>query len=309
MKTPIRTRFLTIVGLALLGLGSSSFLDAADPAAAPKDPKSLGAELGFDENTDIVISEGSVRVGDLKLPATLGNVVDALRIRYPKANIAIAPGLSDARITDLKLHVENLRDEIQAIRVASADAFDWSGPGSLEPNRGAVDPATGLPLPGTDPNKGLYVLREPARNPGTEQVVEAFNIGSYLDWIKSQNESKDTGPTQEEIAKNLDRIQDIIMETISAVQPKSTPLPHFRFHQSANIFIVIGTQQGVEIARKIITALPGTGTSEQRSPGFGAGGASGAAPLPEAFVRRYGLNPPAAGVKPAPAPAPKPPKN
>ena len=309
MKTPFRPRFLILLTLALLGFGPFASLSAREPAAVEKAAKARGAELGFDENTDIVISEGSVRVGSLKLPSTLGNVVDALRIRYPKANIAIAPGLSDTVVTDLKLHVENLRDEMEAIRVASGDAFDWSRPGSAETTPGAIDPTTGLPVaqPGADDNTGLYVLREPARNSGRDQVVEAFNIGSYLDWIKNQNESKDSGPATDEIlAKNLAQIQEIIMETISTVQPKNTPLPHFRFHRSANLFVVIGTYQGVEIARKIINSLPGNSPSGERSSGCGGGGGgSGTDP----FGRRYGIAPLPPGGKPAPGPSPQPQKN
>src|SRR5258708_4486226 len=69
---------------------------------------------------DLEVKEGAVVSGGThvkKATASLANVIDAVRDRYPEANIVIAPGLANISISDLKLRTSSISEELEAIRV------------------------------------------------------------------------------------------------------------------------------------------------------------------------------------------------
>ena len=152
---------------------------AENKPPSPAGPTQSGYDLEIQDGQ--LVSSGNER----GLEATLGNVVDALRDRYTKANLVVAPGLAKMKIADLKLRAGNLAEELEALRVASGLKFEWVGAGSAGPNIApgagaqAVDPTTGqlIAIPTTETNAGLFVLREPTPTPETSRTVEAFNIG------------------------------------------------------------------------------------------------------------------------------------
>lgn len=214
---------------------------------------------------DLVIAEGQLVNGPKgTVEATLANVADALREIHPGANLVLSPGLSKVRLADLKLRGSKLPDELEALRIASGEKFDWVGPGSPGPNMAspsAIDPATGLPQAGADPNVGLFILREPMPTPQTHRMVEAFNLDPYLEWLRSKQDPK--GPAQsgrdDQIQKSLEDIQTIVIETIDKLRQdraSSGDMPNFQFHRGANLLIVIGTTEAVDVARRIVMALP-----------------------------------------------------
>src|SRR5678815_4325392 len=91
---------------------------------------------------DLEVKEGVVTTGGphARTPtATLANVIDAARERYPDVNIVIAPGLANISVSDLKLRTSSISEELEAIRVASGGKFEWSG----GPGNNAIDPTTG----------------------------------------------------------------------------------------------------------------------------------------------------------------------
>jgi hypothetical protein len=214
---------------------------------------------------DLVIADGQLVNGPKgTVDATLGNVVNALLQMHPVANIVLSPGLSTVRVSDLKLRTSRLQEELEAIRVASGSKFDWTGPGSPAPNVASpsvIDPSTGLPTGGGDPNTGLFVLREPMPTPETHRMVEAFNLEPYLEWLRSKQEPKASPEERErQIQKSLSEIQLIVMETIDKLKQgqssSADDAPSFQFHRGANLMIVIGTNEAVDVARRIVMALP-----------------------------------------------------
>lgn len=258
--------------------------------------------------------------------ATLGNVVDALRDRYTKANLVVAPGLAKLKISDLKLRAGNLAEELEAVRVASGLKFEWMGAGSAGPNLApgvgaqAVDPTTGqlVAMPTTEANSGLFVLREPTPTPETSRTVEAFNIGPYLQWLREQQDPKAAPDRREqEVAKSLDELEKIVAVTLESLkQGSSVEMPSFRFHRGANLLIVTGTRDAVEVARKVVNALPGQGGLAVGE--TGASDPLGGSGMSPEFARRYGLrvppglNPELANryglLAPTAPPAPAPPR-
>ncbi len=281
---------------------------------------------------DLEIKDGDVVSGGphaRKATASLANVVDTVRDRYPDANIVIAPGLGNMSISDLKLRTSSISEELEAIRVASGGKFEWSGA------PGHIDPATGLPT-GSSNNKGLFTLREPTA-PENQRTVEAFNIGGYLQSAREDEEDSTPGnPDQPRYKKKskefrdrrademLQQLEKIIAETISELHPNTAEWPKFQFHRGANLLVIIGSRDALDVARKVVSALPGlahlpepqVSTSEnerfrkryglipQNAPGQGQTIGRNPAEIDE-FRKRYGLDRPP-GSEPAAAPAQKP---
>src|SRR5438552_343603 len=211
---------------------------------------------------DLEVKEGFVVSGGphaRKATASLANVIDAMRDRYPEANIVIAPGLANISISDLKLRTSSISEELEAIRVASGAKFEWSGgPGNV-----AVDPTTGLPIVSGSNNKGLFTLREPTA-PENQRVVEAFNIGPYLQSVRENEEDstpdKPGHPSDKKESKEfrdrranemIEQLKMIIHDTISALHPDTGEQPKFQFHRGANLLVIIGSRDAVDVARKV----------------------------------------------------------
>src|SRR5882724_4483205 len=186
---------------------------------------------------DLEIKDGDVVSGGphaRKATASLANVIDAVRDRYPNANIVIAPGLANISISDLKLRTSSIFEELEAIRVASGGKFEWSGaPGHL-------DPRLGLPAGSNENDKGLFTLREPTA-PENQRTVEAFNIGGYLQSAREDEEDSTPGnPDQPRYKKKskefrdrrademLQQLEKIIAETISELHPNTAEWPKFQ---------------------------------------------------------------------------------
>ncbi len=252
------------------------------PPSATTDTKAAGYDLEIEEGQ--LIRPGG-RVG-----ATLATVVDSLRDRYAEANIIIAPGLEKLKVADLKLRAGRLGEELEAVRVASGDKFEVQGP--VAPNL-LMDPNTGLPLGGgVKLNAGLFVLREPRPTPETRRIVEALNIRPYLDWLQSKGPGLLDQHRDEDNA--MSNIVQIISDTLRSFKGENDTVeqPSFQFHRGATMLVVIGSIESVEIARKIVNALPGMSSvaEESRARYYGLESPRNpAAAAQEAFRRRYGL--------------------
>src|ERR1041385_3739402 len=168
-----RSLIRLVLILAMLFLVLAAFAQNKSAGQQRHEPDSFDARS---QKYDLEVKEGVIISGSANSKSTsasLANVIDAVRNRYPDANIAISPGLGNIPVSDLKLRTSSLPEELEAIRVASGGKFEWSG-GSAQ-----IDPATGLPNGSPSSNKGLFTLREPTA-PENQRVVEAFNIGPYL---------------------------------------------------------------------------------------------------------------------------------
>ncbi|MGA2867513.1 MAG: hypothetical protein ABSF95_23825 [Verrucomicrobiota bacterium] len=253
-----------------------------------------------------------------KTEATLANVVDTFRDLWPEANIVLAPELAKLKVADLKLRsVGQLPEALEALRVASGYRFEWRQ--GWPTGAAAIDPATGLPV--TAGESALYVLDlglGSQGNPGerARRSVEVFNLSGYLQHLGKKDEK--------EVGDSLHQIEMIVFKTLVNVArlnednlPENELLPDFQFHPGASLLIVIGSPDALDVARKIVTALPGVFPAE--APRYGS---ALAPPTPEearreearraaaaeALARRYGLRSrpmvePAPAAPPLPAPA------
>lgn len=251
-------RLFRIICLAVLVGFPLSAARAADKPRAAKAP-ALADPSTFDlwiEN-DVFLWMGK------ELPPTLGNIVDALRENHNgQANFVLAPGLGKLKIADVKLRGGNLADQLEALRVASGEKFEWvANPKTPDPF-GAPD--SGF-VSGSSASS-LYVLREPTPTVNSERTVEAFNLSGYLQWLASKQDQKEAEASRmNAIQTSLKVIQDIAAETIAVYQQgrsDSAELPHFQFHRGANLLIVIGTRETVDIVQRIINALPGQNSNQ-----------------------------------------------
>ncbi len=276
-------------GLALLLASAGNWSLAQDtkrPAAAPEKPKESSPRSG--QLWELDIAEGNLwRHDGTTVPATLGRVVGYLRDKYP-ANVVLAPGVGELQVGDVKLASFKWETALEALRVASGDAFVWTRQGAGQAPS-VVDPTTGLPV---QSDEDLFVLTPNQEGPlsRSKRVVEVFNMSGY---VRGQNPEK--------VDDNLGRIINAVRETLQDLHegiPTASAGPRFKYHDGSSLLIVIGSPEEVEVARKIVLALPDTSTSKE--PGVPSG-------ANDAFRRRYGLSPmptppPANNVPAAPAP-------
>jgi hypothetical protein len=258
MKFLHRKHLATSILLALLSsiIPGQSQTSNSRPTATP-------AATGSSAHPyDLEINNGFLVRGAEKVEATLANVIDNVRQRYPEANIAMSPGMARIKVSDLKLRTLGLAQELEAIRVASGEKFSAT-------NLGA-DPHS------SKPNQGLFTLRE-TTTPDRERMVEAFNIGPYLRNEAAEQQSEDA------IRKRVREVEEMIVMTLRALHDSDAEKLQFQFHPGASLFVAIGSSQDVGVARKIISALPGQPVIEPRSQ-FGSSAEN------EAFRRRYGLD-------------------
>jgi hypothetical protein len=251
----------------------------------------LGAQV-----CDLNIKQGALTLKGKEATASLGNITDLLRETCPGVNFALAPEVGAMVITDLKLRAAEVEDTLEALRVASGSRFRWI------PSRqgGTIDPTTGMPLaglPARSPNSGLYIL-ESVDTAAPKRAVEVFNLKSYLQQEGCGN--------QEEIDKALQQLKEVIADTFAAVQDQNaaeTTAPTFRFHNGANLLVVIGDQASLDVARKVLTALPGVTRPDKATPPSGMEAMHQDAR--EVMRKRYGLAPGAPEPSPAPAATPR----
>jgi hypothetical protein len=262
----------------------------APPGTMANNPASSGYNLE--------VVDGKLILPAGKVEATLGNVIDALRDQYTEANLVLAPGLAKLKVADLKLRAGRLMDELEGLRVATGGKFEIQGPNNPGPVQ--VDPTTGLPIGGTTSNGGLFVLRDPRPTRPTERAVEAFNIGPYIDWLRHND-----GQKRDTEDQALNQIGKIIQDSIEDFKADSgdADRPTWKYHPGATLLVVIGNIESVEIARKIVNALPGmSAIAANARAGYGLGYSQNAAE--DAFRARYGLAP---AASPSGQPANSPP--
>lgn len=241
-----------------------------------------------------IVNSALLRPNATHIPATLQNVVDYL-VELRPANVVLAPTLGGIQIENLKLAGFRWESALEALRIASGNQFRWSAQGATS----EIDPTTGMPLPPVARDETTLYVLEPdpmgSRRPG-DREVEVFNLAGYLE-----------GKFPAQVTETLNEVQAILGESLEQVRagsnlPESEPVPSIRFHASANLLVVVGTARQMEVARKIILALPRTASSQAAGAGMGYGGAGtggsgfggGAGMMGgmnEAMMRRYGLLP------------------
>jgi len=298
----LATHVTVICACVLLGLPATS--SAQQTAATAGRPPANG---GF----DTVIADGLLTRNGEPIEATLENVVDLLRDRHPEANIVLAPDVPPVLIENLKIRATDLPMELEALRIASGERFMWSpASGSImtDPATGLPfmhDPVTGLPvdLPARDRDQLLYVLRA-APAAAAQLRVEAFSLDGYF---ASLPKADDPGQKEGLIREKIGELETMVDETAAIYHeiskdvygrgPSYKQTLNLRFHRGANLVILIGDPESVEVAAKVIGALPHVQPS---GGGMGFGGFDGAFGARGAGGGRtsgYGMDPFAAPMR------------
>lgn len=298
-------RFTTLAAMVCLAMGllpgHASAEERAVQAPAPTAPAapsvpSTGSRVAW----ELEIEDGALLHRDgKKVPADLQSVISYLRDFYP-ANIVLAPGLSQIPLQDLKLTTFDWEQALEALKVASGDAFTWRrrAPGQSGSHGSEVDPTTGMvivmpSLPAPRTSEDLYVLTpNPDAAPRSKRSVEVFNLANYL---------RGNDP-----AKALTDIETILADTLRELdENQAGSPPRLQFHRSAGLLIVMGSPDQISVARQIIMALPEVSSSaaSPAAQGVPPTSASDAANR-EALMRRYGI---VGGIAPQPVvPPPQP---
>lgn len=250
----------------LLAVCAAILLASPRPANAA-DAKPTPSPAPSQQHWELLISQGALQRPDgAAHPATLRNVVDYLVELHP-ANVVLAPTLGDIEIQNLKLAGFRWESALEALRIASGNQFVWAVQGAAA----ETDPASGAPArPVYRDVSDLYVLEpDPATaHRASGGVVEVFNLGGYL-----QGKGQDSA----QVSLALEELRLILSESLRQVRESSglggpEVAPSIRFHERANLLVLVGTAEQVDVARKIILALPGA-TASQASAGttYGAG--------------------------------------
>ena len=274
MKTPHFSP-VAVLALGLVVIPLTTDLNAEDksqPAAAPTPTAEAAAP-----HYDLEIVNGRLLLNPAvskqfrnaaAVPATLASVVDVLRLMHEGANIVLSPNLAEITISDLKVRGLNLDDELEALRVACGDRFLWTH-GAPSPRPAAIDPSTGIPVASPPPGDfySLVPNRDAAPAPGGSNL-EVFNLGP----LHKQEKDADVAIAQ---------LTDIIRDAIKLGNPDqsgSGETMHFRFYPGAQLLIVTGGPDVLEIARKVVHAATGEMVPEpapRRDSGYGMGGFGG----------------------------------
>jgi hypothetical protein len=238
MKKPnmLRVLLTTVLMLALVAAPWSA-CGQAKPAAAPPEE-----HLKVEQGSIWVRQPGEawVRSGD----ATVGNAVKALRGVYPEITFAVDPRVAAVPVTDLLIRANQPSTDLEALRTACGGRFDLGD--------SPIDPS--------GQQSSLYQLvynnatvLDPSKK--EDRDIECFSLNGYLDWRFKDQETKHEQQEQEAM-KSINLLQSMIMQTISDFDG-DIKMPHFQFYPEAQLLIVTGSDRAIEIASKVIHALPG----------------------------------------------------
>jgi len=181
-------------------------------------------------------------------PATVGTAVKALRALYPDDTFAVDPRVAELPLTDLVIRANEPDTDLWALRTACGGGFDLGGAPSLH-------------LLQHNKYTEFNASKREVRN------IECFNLTGYFGRIISPEDPKKQQQTdqakdqakderQRHTDEAIDKLQDIIKNTIADFDPTIAP-PHFQFYPQAQLLIVTRSQRAIEVAAKVIHALPG----------------------------------------------------
>jgi hypothetical protein len=279
MKKPNMFRVLvTTVSLAAFALGSSPSLGQQTPAAIPQGgavatlaSPSLDEHLKVEGHAIFVKLPGQAWDRG-SAPASMGHAVKVLRELYPNATFAIDPRVADVPVTDLIIRADDPMTDLEALRTSCGGRFSIVH----EPNMASAS--------GAAEQNPLYSIvynnaTEAKPSSGEDRQIECFNLTRYLEREKALNKDEtNTNKGQPggfgagtHAAEAIARLQEIIQKSIADFDP-SIDQPHFQFYADAQMLIVVGPERAIDVAAKVIQALPGQDTLTGNF--FGGGGYS-----------------------------------
>lgn len=168
------------------------------------------------------IIENGKSIGD----ATVGSVLDYLKLKKMPFNVILKPGVADIRINDLVLHQPNFDDGVLLSALGS----------SVEDEVNTSNPSPGI---------FMMALRES----NEVRQTQVFNLTRYL----NPNGDADEKAIQEKLMS----LREIIGSTLHDLNPNTPPSlqPNFQFHQGANLLVVVGTTDAITVANQVVNAL------------------------------------------------------
>jgi hypothetical protein len=185
--------------------------------------------------------------------AKLGNAVKLLRELYPNCTFAMDPRVAAVPLTDVIVRADDPATDLEALRTTSGGRFEFRYE-----------------------QKGLFVLEYSKSTDvhpslAEDRSIECFNLTGYLQREKAtivdeanKNKGQAGGTTAATsgplFAQVVEGLQGIIQKSIADFDP-SLGQPHFQFYPDAQMLIVIGPERAIDVAAKVIRALPGQQTS------------------------------------------------
>jgi hypothetical protein len=263
---------VVLSALLLCTLSRAAVAEPAPASAATVRPASA---------EELVIANGTfVSADGRSTPATLRNVVDAITQRHPHANITMV-GVDDVIIRNVRLRWG------KRVGVEDTDPQDVPLAGMLT----ALCEASGRQFEVRPFGRNDFVLST-GDAPKTAQRVEIFNLGSltrqdrnraameedvrryemeYTVLGKTYGEKHprmleiadriavwkaqlaQKTPAGQEVVKVIEQIQDVVGTTLRLKSRDA--LPEFKYHAGSNLLIVIGSDEAMDVTRKVIAAL------------------------------------------------------
>jgi hypothetical protein len=164
----------------------------------------------------------------------------AEHLREQGWNVILSPGTEKIRISDLQLRSADARLIAEALSIASGGTMH------VNVRPGPVDTLI------------IMSRQRPSRR------LEVFNVSGYLSsnplLAEFEAHEKLTSAAVEEMTRRVREIEVLVIGTLHDLT-RSEFADHeqmeFQFHPGTRLLIVIGTDQAIDVARKIINALPG----------------------------------------------------
>jgi hypothetical protein len=208
------------------------------------------------------------------LPATLSNVVGVLRESYPEASITVV-GVDDVLIDNITLRIAPRTTRREgALRIALAALAEASGRSFRVQDFGDQDFVLGAERspPGRrfaevfnlgtllSNHRGRQVERE-LRDAETHLAAirkvmgndhpRVAEINTHIEILKATKAQAGTPP---ETSKVIDQIKEAVAVTLAMLRSPEK-VPDFQFHPGANLLIVVGGDDTIDITRKVVAAL------------------------------------------------------
>ncbi len=219
MKTISLYRFLFLIGLACAFPGLAEAQSARNASAAAVEAKPTPFTL---EIRDGQLMEGGKATQD----ATIGAIMEYLKKQNAYFSLALGPGVASVKVGDLILRLPEF--EIASICQAISNC-----------TAGAV---SAVSVDGS----GSWTL---AMRESHDREVAVFNLTNYL--------NPDGKAEDKAIQDKLASVTDIIFKTLRDLDPtfSDSTQPHYQFHKGANLLVVTGSHQAMQVAGQVVSAL------------------------------------------------------
>ncbi|HVU38123.1 MAG TPA: hypothetical protein VHC95_07290 [Opitutales bacterium] len=242
--------------LASLLLTAPAF--AADNTVGASGNNSLAAESAKPAPFTLEIRNGSIiEDGKPAVPATVGNILEYVKKHNAPFDLALGSGVANVTVGDMIMHLNSPSSMPPADSGETREGYEASKLCA------AITSSASVPL--TEQNIGNgFALR--LISPDLQ--VQVFNLANYLNPNGStQPADKDV---QASVQEKLAALREIILNTLSNLNPNapSAPTVKFQFHEGANLLVVTGDEQAIDVTKKVVDALTRPTVNVARQGGF-----------------------------------------